>query len=42
MGTIMDTLTDDQKATWKTLTGEPFDTSKLVGTFGGGRARPKD
>ncbi len=33
-------LTDEQKAAWKGLTGEPFDTTKLnQGGFGGGGGR---
>ena len=34
MTKAMDTLTDDQKKTWKTLTGDTFDLSKLT-PFGG-------
>jgi hypothetical protein len=30
----VDLLTDDQKKTWKTLTGEAFDLTKLQGGFG--------
>jgi len=31
-------LTDDQRAAWKSLIGDPFDTSTLTtGTYGGGR-----
>jgi len=40
---ITATLTDDQKKTWKDLTGESFDTTKLTpgGGFGGGRNKTK-
>ena len=37
---IEDTLTADQKTKWKEMTGEPFDTTKLFGGFGGGFTRP--
>lgn len=33
VGKVVDVLTDEQKKTWKTLTGEPFDLTKLVRTF---------
>jgi Spy/CpxP family protein refolding chaperone len=33
---IDETLTADQKAKWKEMTGEPFDTTKLNRGFGGG------
>jgi len=45
---ITDVLTDDQKKTWKELTGETFDRTKLFGGFGGGfggnkgKAKAKD
>jgi hypothetical protein len=39
---IMETLNDDQKKTWKELTGAPFDTSKLTTGFGGGGFKKKD
>ena len=46
MEKIMAVLTDDQKAAWKALVGEPFDTSKLSlgnrGTRPGTTPRPKD
>jgi Spy/CpxP family protein refolding chaperone len=35
----MDLLNDDQKKTWKTMIGTPFDLSKL--SMGGGRGRTK-
>jgi hypothetical protein len=40
---ITATLTDEQKRTWKELTGESFDTTQLnqLGGFGGGRNRRK-
>ncbi|MBX9584938.1 MAG: hypothetical protein K2X87_31930 [Gemmataceae bacterium] len=41
LGEVQDVLTDDQKAKWKELVGDPFDTSKL-NQFGGGPKRPKD
>lgn len=31
VGKAIDLLTDEQKKTWKTMIGEPFDLSKLVG-----------
>lgn len=39
MADIEDSLTADQKAKWKEMTGEPFDTTKL-NNFGGGFTRP--
>lgn len=36
MEKVTKVLTDDQQKAWKDLTGEPFDTSKLTGGFGGG------
>ena len=37
MAKVEETLTDDQKKAWKELTGEAFDTTKLVPTFGKGK-----
>lgn len=42
MADIEEVLTDDQKKAWKEMVGAPFDTSKLVQSFGGGPRRPKD
>lgn len=41
LGDIDEVLTADQRSKWKELTGEPFDTTKLFGGFGGGFGPPK-
>lgn len=41
MGDIEDALTADQKKSWKAMTGEPFDRSKLTPLGGGFGGRPR-
>jgi hypothetical protein len=39
VGKIVDSLDESQKKTWKELTGEPFDLTKLQGGFGGKKGK---
>jgi hypothetical protein len=39
VGKIVDSLDESQKKTWKDLTGEPFDLTKLQGGFGGKKGK---
>jgi hypothetical protein len=42
IGKVVDTLDDTQKKTWKEMTGEPFDLTKLQFQFGKGKDTKKD